>query len=149
MSFLSRLYQLSSFRNAIITSQRHCRLISTSSKKSDTATVAATKRPSQLEGTVDEKNWVSWGWEVKDKEGDQSAMRATFFFSVTLCIVFGSFYLAYTPDNFQIDWAQREAFLELRRREASGLPLIDPNYVDPAKVSLPSDEELGDTEIII
>lgn len=149
MSFLPRLYQLSSFRNAIIISQRHCRLISTSSKKSDTATVAATKRPSQLEGTVDEKNWVSWGWEVKDKEADRNAMKASFFFSVTLCIVFASFYLAYTPDNFQIDWAQREAFLELRRREAAGLPLVDPNYVDPAKVTLPSDEELGDTEIII
>jgi NADH dehydrogenase (ubiquinone) 1 beta subcomplex subunit 11 len=47
------------------------------------------------------------------------------------------------------DWSQREAFLELRRREAAGLPLIDCNLVEPSKISLPSDEELGTTEIII
>lgn len=48
-----------------------------------------------------------------------------------------------------IDWAQREGYLELRRREAEGLPLIDPNLVSIDKVQLPEDEELGDTEIII
>lgn len=47
------------------------------------------------------------------------------------------------------DWAQREAFLQLRKREAEGLPLIDPNLVDAEKIELPSDEELGNTEIII
>jgi len=46
-------------------------------------------------------------------------------------------------------WSQREAYLELRRREAEGLPLIDPNYVDPSTMDLPSEEELGDTPIII
>jgi NADH dehydrogenase (ubiquinone) 1 beta subcomplex subunit 11 len=76
-------------------------------------------------------------------------MNQTFFFSVTLGLVVAGFYLAYTPDNFQKDWAQREAFLELRRREAAGLPPIDFNYADPANIELPSDEELGDMEIII
>lgn len=47
------------------------------------------------------------------------------------------------------DWAQREAYLTIRDREAKGLPFIDPNMVDPAKMELPSDEELGDFEIII
>jgi len=47
------------------------------------------------------------------------------------------------------DWAQREAYLTLRHREAAGLPLIDMNYVDVSSISLPSEEELGDTEIII
>lgn len=46
-------------------------------------------------------------------------------------------------------WAQREAYLELERREKAGLPLIDPNMIDPAKIPLPSDEELADFEIII
>lgn len=40
------------------------------------------------------------------------------------------------------DWAQREAFLEIDRREKLGLPYIDPNLVDPAKITLPSEEEL-------
>lgn len=48
-----------------------------------------------------------------------------------------------------VDWAQREGYLELRRREAEGLPLIDPNLVSVDKFELPEDEELGDTEIII
>lgn len=47
------------------------------------------------------------------------------------------------------DWAHREAFLELERREREGLPLVDPELVDPATITLPSDEELGDTEIIV
>jgi NADH dehydrogenase (ubiquinone) 1 beta subcomplex subunit 11 len=96
-----------------------------------------------------EKNWVSWGWDEHDRKADETWMRSTFFFSVTLCLVGVSFLLAYAPDNMKRDWAQREGFLELRRREAAGLLPIDPNYVDPSKINLPSDEELGDTEIII
>lgn len=46
-------------------------------------------------------------------------------------------------------WAQREAFLELRRREALGLPAIDANLIDPEKIELPSEEEIGNFEIII
>lgn len=40
------------------------------------------------------------------------------------------------------DWAQREAFIEVNRREQLGLPFIDPNLVDPEKITLPSEEEL-------
>lgn len=39
--------------------------------------------------------------------------------------------------------------MELRRRELAGVDLVSPNYVDPASITLPSDEDLGDTEIII
>lgn len=46
-------------------------------------------------------------------------------------------------------WIQREAFLELRRREAEGLPLVDRDLVPAHTVELPTDEELGDIEIII
>lgn len=50
-----------------------------------------------------------------------------------------------------IHWRQREAYLELARREAKGLPLVDPNLVPAEKMLqyLPTDEELGDTDIII
>lgn len=96
-----------------------------------------------------DKNWVSYGFEIKSKSKDRTVTHMIFFSSVTLMIVFGSFYIAYLPDYSLQDWAQREAYLELRRREKAGLPLVDPNLVDPAKINLPSDEELGDTEIII
>lgn len=149
MSLLPRLNQLSALRNAIALTQRNGRFISTSPKKSDTATVASTQKTTPTSEIDTEKNWVSWGWDLKDKQTDVDYMNSTFFFSVTLCIVIGGTFWAYTPDNLLRDWSQREAFLELRRREANGLPLIDPNYVDPAKIQLPTDEELGDTEIII
>jgi len=60
-------------------------------------------------------------------------------------------YVLYTygPDRGLKDWAQREAYLTLRHREAAGLALISKDYVDLAAISLPSEEELGDTEIII
>lgn len=47
------------------------------------------------------------------------------------------------------NWVWREAFLELERREREGLPLVDPNYVPPETIELPSEEEIGDQEIII
>jgi hypothetical protein len=37
--------------------------------------------------------------------------------------------------------------LLLREREAAGIFPIDKNFVDPAKLELPTDEELGDTPI--
>ena len=51
--------------------------------------------------------------------------------------------------NRDRSWEKREALLELARREKLGLPLIDANFVDPSKIHLPSDEELGDFEIIV
>ena len=51
-----------------------------------------------------------------------------------------------TPDR---DWIRREAFLVLAEREAAGLVPVDVNYVDPAKLELPTDEELDGAEVII
>ncbi|XP_072943924.1 NADH dehydrogenase [ubiquinone] 1 beta subcomplex subunit 11, mitochondrial [Epargyreus clarus] len=120
------------------------RSISTSKKNSDTATTTVDSSSS-----TEDKNWVSYGFDYYDKNEDTSAHNASFFFSVTLCLVFGSFAFAYAPDVHRRDWTQREAYLELRRREKAGLPLIDPNYIDPKKVKLPSESELADVEIII
>ena len=47
------------------------------------------------------------------------------------------------------DWAFREAYLQIARREKSGEPLVSPDYVPIDKIKLPSDEEIGDMEIII
>ncbi len=43
----------------------------------------------------------------------------------------------------------REAYLLLREREEKGLVAVDKNYVDPAKLELPSDDEIGDLPIIV
>ena len=47
------------------------------------------------------------------------------------------------------DWVEREAYLELHRREKFGLPLVDPDVIPRERMVLPSDEELGDFEITI
>ncbi len=47
------------------------------------------------------------------------------------------------------DWCYREAHLELARREAAGEPLVDPDFLPVDKIKLPSEEELGDMEIVI
>ncbi|XP_018574069.1 NADH dehydrogenase [ubiquinone] 1 beta subcomplex subunit 11, mitochondrial [Anoplophora glabripennis] len=122
------------------------RFVSTSNKNNETATVDVCNTPSK---TTAEKNWISYGFDYTTKAGDRNALHSIMFGSITLCLVVGGFFLAYMPDYNNRDWAQREAFLELRRREQNGLPLINPNFVDPSKIPLPSDEELGDTEIII
>lgn len=124
------------------------RLVSTSKKSNDTATTAPTKCEPAIP-KEEHKNWVTYGFDVKSKDADRNAMHSILFASVTLCLVVGGYYMMYLPDYNLRDWAQREAFLELKRREDAGLPLVDPNLIDPAKIQLPSDEELGDTEIII
>ncbi|XP_060528962.1 NADH dehydrogenase [ubiquinone] 1 beta subcomplex subunit 11, mitochondrial [Cylas formicarius] len=123
------------------------RLVSTSKKHNDTITTQAVS--ASKEQAKEPQNWISYGFDYKSKSEDRHAMHSTIFSAVTLCLVVGGFIWAYIPDYNLRSWATREAFLELRRRENAGLPLIDPNLVDPAKVELPSDEELGGTDIII
>jgi NADH dehydrogenase (ubiquinone) 1 beta subcomplex subunit 11 len=152
MAGVVRLMQRSALKHSIMSSNSKCiRLISTSKKNRETAGVAEPIEKSETteSTTISKKNWVSYGFDFKNEEADRNAMNATFFFSITLCIVFGGFVLAYYPDVLLRDWAQREGYLELRRRETQGLPLVDRNLIDPSKIILPSDEELEDTEIVI
>ena len=46
-------------------------------------------------------------------------------------------------------WATREAYLVLAEREALNLDPVSRDYVDPDKIELPTDEELGDMPILI
>jgi len=95
------------------------------------------------------KVWVSYGFDFTSQYADRHFVHAFFFVTISLVLVTGGYIMAYFPDHRYRDWAHREAYLELRRREAAGLPPIDINLIDPAKVKLPTDEELGDTDIII
>lgn len=125
------------------------RAINTSPKNRDVAAAPTTLNQAKDDTTTKNKNWVSWGFDHHDEANDRNTTKASFFFSVTLCIVWGTFFWAYSPDSRYRDWAQREGYLELRRREKAGLDLISPNYIDPSTMVLPSDEELGNQEIII
>lgn len=125
-----------------------CRGIKTSTKKDETVT-APTSVTTEDFANPSPKNWMSYGFDYKTESEDRKATKSTFFVAVTLCLVWGTFYWSYLPDTQLRNWAQREGFLELRRREQAGLDLISPNYVELANIPLPSDEDLGTTEIII
>ncbi|XP_074713895.1 NADH dehydrogenase [ubiquinone] 1 beta subcomplex subunit 11, mitochondrial [Strix uralensis] len=75
-----------------------------------------------------------------DPDVDVLNMRATFFAGVSIALVLGTIFLHYLPDYGLQQWARREAELQIRERERRGLPLIDPNYYDPARLTLPPPE---------
>lgn len=149
MAALIRFNNQTIIRSLISNAVRNSRLISTSQKNRETATVVNPAKPETQSSVATDKNWVSYGFEFKDQGADRSSMKASFFFSVTLCLVWGTFVWSYLPDTQMRDWAQREGYLELRRREAAGVEPINKEYVDVSSIQLPSDEDLGNTEIII
>lgn len=120
---------------------RTSRNINTSSKKTSSTTAEA--------GSAKKKNWVTYGFDQTHEFIDRLSMHSSFFMGYSLCIIAGGLYWLHAPDPRLQEWAQREGYLELRRRERLGLLPIDPNYFDPATITLPTDEELGDTPIII
>lgn len=116
---------------------------------SDSVKQTVLNRVKQEEQKEQEEPWSSYGFSDDSKIEDRHIAHLAFFGSVTILLVTGGVFWAYGPDTDLKNWSQREAFLQLRYREEHGLPRIDPNYINPAKINLPSDEELGDTEIII
>uniref|UniRef100_G3MLW2 NADH dehydrogenase [ubiquinone] 1 beta subcomplex subunit 11, mitochondrial n=2 Tax=Amblyomma TaxID=6942 RepID=G3MLW2_AMBMU len=93
--------------------------------------------------------WMSYGYSEEDYNEDRDAHHVIMFMGVTVVLCGSVFFAMYAPDFNDADWYEREAYLELERREKLGLPLVDPNLVDPSRINLPSEEELGDFEIIL
>merc|ERR1711963_356312 len=133
--------------------------ISTSKKNKDVAMPVETMPKSEELKKLEEhfadtdpnsdKNWTSYGMETTDPSLDHFTHHVTMFIFISLCVCWGGFIIAYQPDHKSLSWTTRESFLELERREREGLPLVSPDYVDPAKITIPSDEELGNEEIIV
>lgn len=142
------------FINSIIRSRRsniYLRCISTAKKNSHEENLQKldfTNTP-DFSKPLENKNWVSFGFDFDDEKEDKLNMNTLGFVGITLMFVFGVMFVAYWPDFEHRNWAKREAFIRLHERERLGLDPIDKNYIDPSKIVLPSDEELGDTEIII
>ncbi|XP_076673948.1 NADH dehydrogenase [ubiquinone] 1 beta subcomplex subunit NP15.6 [Andrena cerasifolii] len=116
------------------------RAVSSTPKKHDTAA----DLPHAVNNT-----WVSYGFSQESEYLDRHFMHQSFFFGISVLLVGGTFLMAYMPDPTLRDWAQREAYLQLRHREENGLPLIDPNIIDPSKFTLPSEDEIKGVELII
>jgi len=94
------------------------------------------------------KNWVGFGFYPWDRYKDNVAGHIAFFCVAMTCVVPIWLY-NYMPDYQLKNWAHREAYLLLKEREDAGIFPISKNYLDPEKVVLPSDEELGDIDIRI
>lgn len=132
------------------------RLVSTSPKKNETSIAKPLSSQANeevtdfsIEAVKKSENWVSYGFSVTDKEEDRRETRAMFFMGVSVAICGTIFAWSYLPDPQLQEWAQREAYIVLRDREAAGLEPISADYVDPSQMELPSDEELGQREIIV
>lgn len=102
-----------------------------------------------IEGVKKSKNWVSYGFSITDREEDRRITRGVYFMGLSVCIIGTIFVWAYYPDVSREAWSQREAYLILRDREEAGLEPIAPDYIDPTTLEMPTEEELGDVEIII
>ncbi|XP_050031032.1 NADH dehydrogenase [ubiquinone] 1 beta subcomplex subunit 11, mitochondrial [Dermacentor andersoni] len=129
--------------------------ISTTPKNKEvpTATVPDTvgKPPVTAADFADTKPryWISYGYSTEDYHEDSDAHHTIMFTGLSLVVCGAVIAFAYAPDFKNVDWIEREAHLELERREKLGLPLVDPNLIDPSRIVLPSDEELGDFEIVL
>lgn len=88
------------------------------------------------------KFWRSYGFDEFDKRADRFFTHIhSFGFGV---LVIGAFFFVqwYKQDDELNNWALREAYIEIKRREELGLPYVDCNYIPPEKVRLPTEEEL-------
>jgi hypothetical protein len=96
-----------------------------------------------------EKNWFSYGFDYLNKEEDRWLMHYSCFIMITCMFGFTGFLAWYKPDLTMHDWALREAYLEMHRRKKMGTEYVSRYYVDPSKITLPTEEELEGFEIII
>lgn len=93
-------------------------------------------------------HWPSYGFDYTNPIVDNYYHHELFFGFMLFGIVSVTL-LAYAPDFKDRDWAKREAYLRTHKREALGLPLIDRNIVDPDRIVLPTEEELGDFPVTL
>ncbi|XP_054043489.1 LOW QUALITY PROTEIN: NADH dehydrogenase [ubiquinone] 1 beta subcomplex subunit 11, mitochondrial [Rissa tridactyla] len=104
------------------------------------APLGADPHPEEPMAVAQRKNPDYHGFSA-EPDADVLNMRAVFFTGISLAIVLGSVFLHYMPDYGLQQWARREAEILIREREKRGVPLLDPNYYDPARLPLPPPEE--------
>merc|ERR1712141_940381 len=107
--------------------------ISTSKKNKDAISVnenVAAGADKKQESLLDkEENWISFGYDLTDRDYDEWSHKAVLFTVITLVFGLGGLYIAYLPDFKMRDWAMREGYLELDRRTKAGEPLVSPDLI--------------------
>lgn len=125
------------------------RRISTAQKAPEVGGTTAKAEAQQLQPKKKVRNWQSYGFDFVDERRDYFYMHTLSFCAICGTLWGSYFIMSYYPDLGELAWASREARIQIRRREVLGLPMVDPNYIDPALVNLPPDEELDQEDIII
>lgn len=87
-------------------------------------------------------HWKSLGYDYINPTADRYYANEACFF-LCFSMIFWVWLWSYGPDYNLSEWARREAFLRTHKREALGLPLIDKNMIDPERIILPTEEEIG------
>ncbi|CAD5226605.1 unnamed protein product [Bursaphelenchus xylophilus] len=99
------------------------------------------------------RQWLWFGMVSHNEHADWSNFHYYMFLSVTVLSIYTfSLMIFMKPDwPHGKEWALREAHMEIERRRKAGLPLISKDFIDPerVKLTLPSEEELRDFQIII
>lgn len=91
--------------------------------------------------------WHSYGFDNFDQKADKFYAHIVAFLWCTVVWAVFAISKYYRHDIPLNDWALREAYMEIKRREDLGLPLIDRNYIPPEKVRLPTEEELEGKQV--
>ncbi|GAV02235.1 hypothetical protein RvY_12827 [Ramazzottius varieornatus] len=135
------------------------RPISTTDKKKDGSVGLSIQQDgvsTKVGGPVDtnyvqRKDWITRGMDFEDEDEDRWAYYFAMFGMFTFMNVAIGYYLTYMPNRGwpNRDWVEREAYLELHRREKFGEPLVDPDFIPRSRIVLPSEEELEGFEIHI
>jgi hypothetical protein len=105
------------------------------------------------QGAKTRREWLWFGQVAHDEHSDWYRFHYMTFFAFTAFTMWITWWIVMLrPDWPQgKEWALREAHLEIVRRKKAGLPLISKDLINPERValSLPSEEELRDFEILI
>ncbi|XP_055994366.1 NADH dehydrogenase [ubiquinone] 1 beta subcomplex subunit 11, mitochondrial-like [Sorex fumeus] len=118
---------------------RRCdRLAAVAGKRMPAPTPSPQEGHDAVEENLYEQHPNSHGYD-QDPHVDLWNMRLVFFFGFSVLLVLGSTFLAYLPDYRMHEWARREAERFLKHREASGLPVMESDYLDPSKMKLQED----------
>lgn len=137
-----RQHILSKYNNTL-------RKISTGQKSAEVGSVASEAEAQQTTPKKRIRNWKSYGFDFVDQRQDYLSMHVITGSTVVLLFWGAFFLLSYFPDMNEVNWSAREARILVRKREVLGLPLVDPNYIDPALIKLPPDEEVLQEDLII
>ncbi|XP_013394408.1 NADH dehydrogenase [ubiquinone] 1 beta subcomplex subunit 11, mitochondrial [Lingula anatina] len=126
--------------------------IQTSKKKKDVGTAEGILEkvdPSPVNSFEKPKNAINFGFSLDSEKEASMDYQLTLFCIITVAVVGSAFLVLYLPDKKLKYWSQREAYLDLYKREKEGLPPIDKNYIPEDQMVLPSEEELKKVEIIV